>query len=126
MGDLNDEPFNRSVNAWGLSTRDSAQGLAGRSHYLLNLMWPLCGASQGSLLYDGRWNMLDQILVSRGIVTGSSGWTLAGPATLECRPLIEKKPGSGPRRFGLGKGKGQVDLKGYSDHFPVGVRLVGG
>jgi len=36
------------------------------------------------------------------------------------------KPNSGaPRRFGLGGGK-NVDLSGFSDHFPVGVRLMGG
>ncbi|PKN48131.1 MAG: endonuclease/exonuclease/phosphatase [Deltaproteobacteria bacterium HGW-Deltaproteobacteria-17] len=123
MGDFNDEPFNRSLNEYALGTSDPAQVLAGKNHYLLNLMWPLCGAGQGSLLYNGRWNMLDQILVSRGIVAGSSGWTVDGGATIEGRPMIEKKKGSGPRRFGMGKGK--VDVKGFSDHFPVGVRLVG-
>lgn len=123
LGDFNDEPFNRSVNEYALGTASRDQVLAGKNHYLLNLMAPLAGAGQGSLLYNGRWNMLDQILVSRGLLTGKSGWKLAGDATIEGRPMIEKKKGSGPRRFGIGTGK--VDLKGFSDHFPVGVRLVG-
>jgi len=50
---------------------------------------------------------------------------LAGDATIEARELMAKPNTGAPRRFGLGKGK-DLDLKGYSDHFPVGVRLMGG
>ena len=125
LGDFNDEPFNRSVNEYARSTASRDQVLRSRSHHLLNLMAPLAGAGLGSLLYDGRWNMLDQILVSRGIVTGASGWKLAGDATIEARELMAKPTSGAPRRFGLGSGK-NVDLKGFSDHFPIGVKLVGG
>ncbi len=124
LGDFNDEPFSRSMTDYALATASRDPVLRGRNRYLLNLMAPLAGAGLGSHHFDGRWNMLDQILISRGLLTGASGFQLAGDAVIEGRDLMAR-PGSGaPRRFGLGSGK-NVDVKGFSDHFPEGVRLVG-
>ena len=124
LGDFNDEPFSRALTDYARSTASRDQVLRSRSHHLLNLMAPLAGAGLGSHHFDGRPCMLDQILISRGIVTGASGWKLAGDAVLEARELMARPNSGAPRRFGLGHGK-NVDLKGYSDHFPVGVRLTG-
>ncbi len=120
-GDFNDEPFNRSITEYALSTSDRRQVMNGRNPYLLNLMWPLLGSGAGTHLYNGRWNMLDQIMVSQGIVNGKSGWTVHGEARIEGMDMMSRPNRAGPRRFGLKPG--ERDLAGFSDHYPVSVTL---
>jgi predicted extracellular nuclease len=121
MGDFNDEPFNRSLAEYALSTNDSRQVANGRNPYLLNLMWPILASGAGSHYYGGRWNMLDQILVSRGVVNGKSGWRQRGDARIEGKALMSLRNKLGPRRFGISPG--ERDTAGFSDHFPVSVTL---
>jgi predicted extracellular nuclease len=79
LGDFNDEPFNRSITEYALSVNDSRRVINGKNPYLLNLMWPILASGKGSHIYDGQWNMLDQIMVSRGIVSGKSGADASRP-----------------------------------------------
>lgn len=121
MGDFNDEPFNRSLAEYALSTNDSRQVASGRNPYLLNLMWPILASGAGSHYYGGRWNMLDQILVSRGVVNGKSGWRVHGEARIESKAMMSHRNRLGPRRFGISPG--ERDTAGFSDHYPVSVTL---
>jgi predicted extracellular nuclease len=121
MGDFNDEPFNRSLCEYALSVNDRQRVINGSNPYLLNLMWPLLGAGKGSHMFEGQWNLLDQILVSRGIVNGKSGWHVAGEAQIEAVSLMKYPRKPGPRRFGLSPA--ERDLEGFSDHYPVSVVL---
>jgi predicted extracellular nuclease len=121
MGDFNDEPFNRSLCEYALSVNDRQRVINGSNPYLLNLMWPLLSAGRGSHMFEGQWNLLDQILISRGIVNGKSGWHLAGEAQIEAVALMKYPRKLGPRRFGLSPG--ERDLEGFSDHYPVSVVL---
>lgn len=121
MGDFNDEPFNRSIAEYALSTNDSRQVVNGRNPYLLNLMWPILASGAGSHFYNGRWNMLDQIMVSRGVVNGKSGWRLRGDARIEGKAMMSQRNRLGPRRFGISPG--ERDTAGFSDHYPVSVTL---
>jgi predicted extracellular nuclease len=121
MGDFNDEPFNRSLMEYTLSVNDPNTILAGTNKYLLNLMWPILATGQGSHLFAGRWNALDQILVSRGIVSGKSGWSVQGEARIEARDIMTYPKKSGPRGFGLNPK--ERDTSGFSDHYPVSVTL---
>lgn len=125
LGDFNDEPFNRAVAEYALSISDASVVGASRSQnaYLLNLMWPIVAAGRGSHVYDGRWNMLDQIMVSRGIVTGKGGWQVKGGASVEATVLMAHPTKPGPKRFGIKPN--QRDQTGFSDHFPVSVTLTG-
>lgn len=121
MGDFNDEPFNRSLTEYALSTSDHLRVTTGRNPYLLNLMWPILGDGTGTHLFDGRWNLLDQILVSKGVVTGKCGWRVEGRAKIEGTDLMAGGARGGPRRFGIKPN--ERDLDGFSDHFPVSVML---
>ena len=121
LGDFNDEPFNRSVTEYALSINDRRRVADGRNPYLLNLMWPLLASGIGSYVYEGRWYMLDQIMVSRGIVNGNCGWQVQGNAQLEAVVLMSYPKKIGPRRFGIKSS--ERDTAGFSDHYPVSVTL---
>lgn len=121
LGDFNDEPFNRAISEYALGVNDGRVVMAGQNPYLLNLMWPLLAAGAGSHVFDGRWNMLDQIMVSRGIVNGNGGWKVRGPAKVEALSLMAHPRKLGPRRFGIRPS--ERDRDGFSDHFPVSITL---
>jgi hypothetical protein len=83
MGDLNDEPFNRSVSEYALSVTDvniienaAKPSLPDTVHkpYLLNLMYPFLGQNRGTFLFGNQKNLLDQFLVSRGLVIGAGSF----------------------------------------------------
>lgn len=123
MGDFNDEPFNRSIMEYAMAINDDDVVLKGTSAkpYALNLMWPLLAEGKGTLIYNGRWNLLDQIIVSRGAVTGQSGWEPVGAARIEGVEIMTKPNGQGPRRFGFSP-SGR-DTGGFSDHYPISIIL---
>lgn len=123
LGDFNDEPFNRSITEYALATPDAARVGSARSqnNYLLNLMWPIAASGRGTHFYDG-WNTLDQIMVSRGIVTGKSGWKVGSEAKVEATTIMGSGANQTPKRFGI-KPK-ERDTDGFSDHFPVSVVLI--
>ncbi len=121
LGDFNDEPFNRSISEYALSVNDSRRVINGKNPYLLNLMWPILATGAGSHIYDGQWNMLDQIMVSRGIVSGKSGWKQHGNAQIEAVSIMSHPQKIGPRRFGIKLT--ERDTAGFSDHYPVSVTL---
>lgn len=125
MGDFNDEPFNRSLTDYALAINDRAAVLNARSPKLLNLMWPFLGEGRGTHYFQNAPNVLDQFLVSRGIIGGSSGLGLkAGSVRIEAYPEMTR-PGDhpGPISFGRPSKAADFNPKGYSDHFPVSMTL---
>ncbi len=121
LGDFNDEPFNRALTEYALSINDSRVVLSGTSHYLLNLMWPLLAQGKGSHLFEGRWNMLDQIMVSRAVVNGKCGWTAQDSPRIVGAELMTHPTSRGPHRFGIKPM--ERDISGFSDHYPVSITL---
>lgn len=121
MGDFNDEPFNRSISEYALSTNEQRVVLNGDNHYLFNLMWPFLADGQGSIFYDGHWNMFDQILVSRAVVSGKCNWVVKDFAKIEGKEIMSCVNKIGPRRFGFSPK--ERDAGGFSDHYPVSVTL---
>ncbi|NTW53823.1 MAG: hypothetical protein HGB15_03470 [Chlorobaculum sp.] len=65
--------------------------------------------------------MLDQIMISQGIVNCKSGWKQGGNAQIEAVSLMSIPKKTGPRRFGISPGKWDKD--GFSDHYPVSIKL---
>jgi hypothetical protein len=84
-------------------------------------MWPLLAEGLGTHYYGNDWNMLDQIMISRGIVNGKSGWKQECNARIEAVSIMTHQKKTGPRRFGF-KPK-ERDKEGFSDHYPVSIRL---
>ncbi|NTV67397.1 MAG: endonuclease/exonuclease/phosphatase [Chlorobaculum sp.] len=121
LGDFNDEPFNRSIKEYALSINDKKRVKNGRNPYLLNLMWPMLAEGVGSHYYGSQWNMLDQIMISRGIINGKSGWKQDGNVQIEAVSLMSIPKKTGPRRFGLKQD--ERDTEGFSDHYPVSIKL---
>lgn len=123
MGDFNDEPFNRSLQEYTLGTRDPGRVRYSRSGHLLNLMWPLMqGQDPGTYIFGSDWNMLDQFLVSYGMLRGPSAVRVNPGSAAIIKPDTMVVSSGKPRPFGRPSRK-NLDLDGYSDHFPIAVTL---
>ena len=117
MGDMNDEPVNKS-----LSEVLNAQPPANQNAELINLMFPADKEGRGSYNYGGNWNMLDNIIVSSGLlddkgfqVLGSRGYVFRQDwmeFTNNEGVMYPNRTYGGPNYYG-----------GVSDHFPVYIRL---
>jgi hypothetical protein len=124
MGDFNDEPFDTSLVTHALSTRQRIKVVEAREvPRLWNLMWPVLGRPEGTFYFDNQPNVLDQFLANKNMAREGSPLAVL-PETVEIMRFPGTFTGSyrRPRPFG-GMGK-EVDEDGYSDHFPVGIRVV--
>jgi endonuclease/exonuclease/phosphatase family metal-dependent hydrolase len=122
MGDFNDEPFDRSLTDYALSESQVQKVKKSYTPRLLNLMWPAVGAAIGTYYHDNRANVLDQFLVSKGLVTGKPGLRALLDTAQVLRFPEMVSGGSYPRPIPFGRGS-RVDREGYSDHFPIGVEI---
>lgn len=122
MGDFNDEPFNRSLVEHALSEQTRAKVTRARSPRFLNLMWPILGQRLGTHYYENRPNVLDQFLVSKGLLTGNSKIRVIRNSVEAIR--FSKMVSSGtypvPIRYGR---KSDINRDGFSDHYPIAIRL---
>lgn len=117
MGDMNDEPSNKS-----LSEILGAKNPEVESASLVNLMYPIHTIKKGSYFYRGNWNMLDNIIVSSGLLnnTGFRCTEKQGQVFYEKWMEYEGQKGefSPNRTYG-----GPNYYGGVSDHFPVFLQL---
>ena len=124
MGDLNDEPDDRSVTAYALSTRSTEKVLRSTTApRLLNLMWPLFGQGIGSHYFENFPNLLDQILVSKGMLRQDAVFRLApGSMAIFRPPEMQSGTYDVPRRYG--RPSAGHDPDGFSDHYPLTLTLL--
>lgn len=122
MGDFNDESFNRSLVQHALSEKTRAKVSRSNSPKFLNMMWPLLGQGLGTHYYENRPNMLDQFLVSKGLVTGSSGIRVVADSAdiIRFPEMVKSGAYPAPKPFGR---KDYVNRDGFSDHYPIALRL---
>ncbi len=120
MGDLNDDPTDKSV-AKILGTKGKSNDVQAGDLY--NPMWQLFRDGVGSLAYRDSWNLFDQIIISEPLLTGKNkGWKYYKARVYNEKFMIQK---DGPyagypfRTFAGGAYAG-----GYSDHFPVYLLIV--
>lgn len=125
MGDFNDEPFDTSLVVHALSTRRSQRTMNAREvPRLWNLMWPLLGQGEGTFYYDNQPNMLDQFLVNKNMI-GTEAGLRADPDSVEIvrfEGMARDGDYPGPKRYG--GMRTVIDEDGYSDHFPIGLRVT--
>ena len=120
MGDLNDDPFNKSVKSELRAIGKQAKLSEGD---LYNVSAPTFRQGHGTLYYKGAWNLFDQIIVSQGLLSKTEGisykpesFSIFGPPWMRVK---EGQFAGGPKRsFGFG-----VYLNGYSDHFPTYILI---
>jgi endonuclease/exonuclease/phosphatase family metal-dependent hydrolase len=123
-GDFNDEPSNNSIkntlqagtlycDSIGLKAGSGLWDIAARKHL----------AGEGSYFYQGKFEMIDQFILSNSLVNGSS-------LKYMCESFEVYKPQFMVTESGKYKGSanptygGKKYLGGYSDHFPVTARLL--
>ncbi len=122
MGDLNDEPTNQSImNVLHASGKRKNIGPAD----LYNLYYEQHNLGQtGSYYYSGRWNMLDQIIVSYNLISQKGMYSCgyeSGQVFMQDWMLYENKDKVKipARTYG-----GPVYYGGVSDHLPVYLTLT--
>lgn len=118
MGDMNDDPMNESLQALG--ARKYRTGMKPGQFY--NPWWEtLEDKGVGTLLYRGKWNLFDQIVLSRPLVKAKKGLRYDHNEVFIRDFLIQqdgKYKGAPLRTHG-----GRVWLNGYSDHLPTIIYL---
>ena len=67
--------------------------------------------------------MLDQLMVSRGLLKDGPLIVDKESAEIVRLPAMLQGKRKSPHRFGR-RSKGNLDLEGYSDHFPVAVKIT--
>lgn len=141
FGDLNDDPWDASLIRNANATRERGDVERARSAKFYNLTWNYMKTEatdhrgrkrrlNGTLYYNSNGNLFDQILVSKGLVDNKGPFrVLDETARIEAIPeMVSHKMGDGAIRFGLPKGNASrnVNQDGFSDHFPVSVRISEG
>lgn len=125
MGDMNDDPDDDSM-AKQLGARRKMKDVGEGDFY--NPWWDILrGKGQGTLTYQGAWNLFDQIVCSRNMldIKGDKEYkelTLYGYHIFKRDYMIQqdgKYKGSPKRTFA-----GGVWLNGFSDHLPTVTYIV--
>jgi len=138
LGDFNDDPYDKSITIHAQGCRDKGDVQRAKSAKFYNFAWEYMTQMvadrngkkrllNGTLYFGSDASVFDQIMVSRGLLTGKSGLRVVdGSARIEAYPkAVSHRVGEGPIRFGLpyGDAAKNVNLDGYSDHFPVSVLI---
>jgi predicted extracellular nuclease len=117
MGDMNDEPANKSLK----ETLGAAAPNSGAA--LVNLMMPDDVAGKGTYFYSGNWNMLDNLVVSENVLKGK-GMKVEGQKgniySSDWMIFTNKTGDKTPNRSYVG----DKYVGGVSDHFPVYFKMI--
>lgn len=137
MGDLNDDPDNKSMSK-SMQAKYFPSEVKSDGDIFNPWKYMLRNIGQGTLLYDGKWNLFDQIvmtgnLVDRGMYLGKNKpdikkMDLSGGLTFYFNEVVMRDymvTQSGKYKGGpLRTTSGGVWQDGYSDHFPTCIYLI--
>ena len=134
MGDMNDDPQDKSM-AEALGAKRKIKDVEDGG--LWNPFWDVLASGTGTLQYDGKWNLFDQIILSRSLLdTNVMKKTIDfKPRDIDCSSLRYYRHQVFRRDYlfqkeGKYKGNtlrthaGGVWLDGYSDHLPTVVYVI--
>ena len=117
LGDLNDNPDNKSVGESLGAVRDKKDVYAAGDLY--NPWWNiLCKEGRGTQKYRGKWNLFDQIMVNGNLVNGGNSVLGFYKAEIFSRDYMFQSKGKYKGNIKRTHAGG-VWLNGYSDHLPV-------
>lgn len=119
MGDMNDNPTNRSLRQ-ELRAEGNLRKLQHNSLY--NPFRTLRGAHRGSSVYDGRWNMYDNIILSANAV-GGSGLILQNTSNRRQAAVYRSTNLLDHRGHPKPTYKGTEYEGGVSDHLPIYITI---
>lgn len=124
MGDFNDEPNNKSITEALRAIPLYCDSLSNTSqNTIYNTSYKTKMDGIGSFKYREFWNLIDQVMVSSELVYGSG-------YVYDCGSFEVLKPELMVTKSGNFKGApfptygGKRYLGGYSDHFPIEIRLI--
>ena len=120
MGDLNDDPSNKSVKKVLNTSADKTNIADGQ---LYNPMESKHKKGNGTGAYNDTWNLFDQLIVSKSLVeSNTDSWKFYKASIYKKSELIQQSgrfKNYPKRTFSFGSWIG-----GYSDHFPVYLYLI--
>jgi endonuclease/exonuclease/phosphatase family metal-dependent hydrolase len=120
MGDLNDDPQDISVqNVLGAKMKRKQV----KDGDLFNPLAEIYAKGVGSLGYQGKWNLFDQIIISGHLLGKDKNTFKFWKAEVFNRDFLISQEGQ-YKGYPHRTHSGNVFLNGYSDHFPVIVYLV--
>jgi hypothetical protein len=125
MGDMNDDPTNKSMTRY-LSCKSEIKKTGDGDMYNPWYNY-LVKQGTGTLMYDGAWNLFDQIVMTPNVLDKKGHkeyktltfWT----SQIQRRDYLIQQDGKykgGPLRTH----SGGIWLNGYSDHLPVVIYLI--
>ena len=119
MGDLNDDPMNKSCAVILGGKREAKDA---KPHGFFNPWWNILNRGIGTLAYASSWNLFDQIIISGNLVnTPEDRWHFYEAKVLNFDFLKDtegNRVGYPKRTYAAGS-----FLGGYSDHFPTEIFL---
>ena len=122
MGDLNDDPDDKCI-VDALKAKNDVKKVKETNDLYNPWYETLRKKGQGTLLWDGMWNLFDQIIVSKNLVgKDRSSFTMFKNEIFKPDYITSKsgKNAGGPFRTTLSG----IWQNGYSDHFPTQIYLV--
>ena len=125
MGDMNDDPMDKSMRiALGAKAEMSEVGPDDMYNPWYNT---LAKKGQGTLSYQGSWNLFDQIVLTPNLIAGTQNKDYSKLTfmkhNIQLRDYLMQDEGKYKRTPKRTHGGG-VWLNGYSDHLPVAIFLV--
>lgn len=121
MGDMNDDPNNKSMTeALGCKHKKNNVG----KQELYNPWWDmLYKTGQGTLLYDGKWNLFDQIVFTGNLLGDDRSTLKFHKNEIFLKDYLIQQEGKfkgSPKRTHASG----IWTNGYSDHLPTMIYLV--
>lgn len=115
MGDLNDDPINKSVKEY-IRARAKVKKMKAGDMY--NTMYKKFKQGDCTLAYRDAWNLFDQLIISEGLISENTSTYVFHKSYVYSKEYLRQKEGrykGYPKRTHAGGNY----LNGYSDHFPV-------
>lgn len=123
VGDFNDEPDN-------VSLKDRLRAVASKDQLppgaLFDTTASLVAANKGTYLYENRWELIDHIIISPGLLDDSGYQWKDGSSNHIIRPELMYQPPypNAVARPSTSYTRSNFHRNGYSDHLAVGCVLV--
>lgn len=120
MGDFNDDPTDKSISQV-LRARKKQKDVEPGG--LFNPMAAFYDKGVGTLGYQGKWNLFDQIIVSESLLSGDQSRLRYWKAEIFNRDFLLEGRGRN-KGYPFRTFSGNSFINGFSDHLPVIVYLI--
>jgi hypothetical protein len=115
VGDLNDDPFNKSCSEV-LGAKKNIKEVKPDGYY--NATWKLYDQGIGSLCYQNQWNLFDQQIISGNLIGKDRSTLKFWKSEVFNRPFLLQKEGK-YKGYPLRTFSGTTFQNGFSDHLPT-------